>query len=50
MTTIFLALLPMFSRYRVQSFEAERWKDADFLSTGADFGSDDSGSDGGDDD
>jgi ribosomal protein S27E len=46
---VFLALLPMFSRYRLQSFEAERWKDADFLSTGADFGSDDSG-DGGDND
>ena len=44
---IFLALLPMFSRYRVASFEAERWKDADFLSSGADFGSDDDG-DGGD--
>ncbi len=48
---IFLALLPMFSRYRLQAFEAERWKDADFLSTGADFGSDDSGdSDAGGDD
>ena len=48
---IFLALLPMFSRYRLQTFEAERWKDADFLSTGADFGSDDSGdSDAGGDD
>jgi hypothetical protein len=35
----FLVLLPMFSRYRVGTFEAERWKDADFLSSGADFGS-----------
>jgi hypothetical protein len=41
---IFLALFPMFSRYRVQAFEAERWKDADFLSTGADYGSGDSDS------
>ena len=48
---IFLALFPMFSRYRMQAFEAERWEDADFLSTGADFGSDDSdGDSGGDDD
>ncbi len=48
---IFLALFPMFSRYRMQAFEAERWKDADFLSTGADFGADDGGdSDSGDDD
>jgi ribosomal protein S27E len=48
---IFLALLPMFSRYRLQAFEAERWKDADFLSTGADFDSGDSGdSDSGGDD
>jgi hypothetical protein len=46
---VFLALFPMFSRYRVSSFEAERWKDADFLSTGAEFGSDDSDS-GSDDD
>ena len=48
---IFLAILPMFSRYRVGAFEAERWKDADFLSSGADFGSDDgdSGDSGGDD-
>ncbi len=46
---VFLALFPMFSRYRVSSFEAERWKDADFLSTGAEFGSGDSDS-GGDDD
>ena len=48
---IFLALFPMFSRHRVSSFEAERWKDADFLSTGAEFGSGDSdGDSGGDDD
>jgi ribosomal protein S27E len=46
---IFLAALPMFSRYRVGTFETERWKDADFLSSGADFGSDDGDSDGGDD-
>jgi hypothetical protein len=45
---VFLAGLPMFSRYRVSAFESERWKDADFLSSGADFGSDDS-DDGGDD-
>jgi hypothetical protein len=36
---VFLALFPMFSRYRVSAFEAERWKDADFLSSGAEFGS-----------
>lgn len=41
---IFLAALPMFSRYRVSAFETERWKDADFLSSGADFGSEDSDS------
>jgi hypothetical protein len=38
----------MVSRHRVQVFEAERWKDADFMSTGADFdsgGGDDSGDD-----
>jgi ribosomal protein S27E len=45
---VFLALFPMFSRYRVSSFEAERWEDADFLSTGAEFGTEDS-DDGGDD-
>ena len=43
----FLVLLPMYSRYRVGTFEAERWKDADFLSSGADFGTGDD--DGGDD-
>ncbi len=46
---VFLAGLPMFSRYRVSAFEAERWKDADFLSSGGDFGSDDDSDDGGDD-
>jgi hypothetical protein len=45
---VFIALFPLFSRYRVSAFEAERWKDADFLSSGAEFGSDDSNS--GDDD
>ncbi len=52
----FLVLLPMFSRYRVADFEAERWKEADFLSSGAEFGSEsdsdsdgDSGGDGGGD-
>ncbi len=44
---IFLALFPMFSRYRVSAFEAERWKKADYLSTGEEFGS---GDDDGDDD
>ncbi len=44
----FLVLLPMFSRYRVAGFEAERWQDADFLSSGAEFGEDDGDSDGGD--
>jgi len=49
---IFLAAMPLFSRYRMQAFETERWKDADFLSSGADFGSgsDDSDSDSGGDD
>jgi ribosomal protein S27E len=42
----FLAVLPMFSRYRVSAFEAERWKNADFMSSGADFGSGDSDDDG----
>ncbi len=46
---LFLAALPMFSRYRLQAFEAERWKDADFLSSGAEFGSDDGDGDSGDD-
>jgi hypothetical protein len=40
----------MFSRHRVSSFEAARWKDADFLSNGAEFGSGDSDSDDGGDD
>ncbi|MBI5790614.1 MAG: DUF4178 domain-containing protein [Rhodocyclales bacterium] len=47
---IFLAALPMFSRYRVQAFEAERWKDADFLSNGGMFVSGDSDGDSGGDD
>jgi hypothetical protein len=33
--------MPLFSRYRVNAFEQERWKDADYLSSGEDFGSDD---------
>ncbi|NJD33951.1 MAG: DUF4178 domain-containing protein [Betaproteobacteria bacterium] len=47
---IFLALFPVFSRYRVQAFEAERWKEADFLFNGQEFGSGDSDSDDGGDD
>lgn len=39
---IVLAAFPLFSRYRMTAFESERWKNADFLSSGADFGSDDS--------
>jgi ribosomal protein S27E len=46
---IFLATLPMFSRYRVQAFEAKRWEEADFLSSGAEFGTGDDGDSGGDD-
>lgn len=45
---VFLAALPMFSRYRVSAFETKRWENADFLSSGGDFGSDNS-DDGGDD-
>jgi ribosomal protein S27E len=45
----FLVLLPLFSRYRVSTFEAERWKNADFLSSGADSGSGDDEDSGGDD-
>jgi ribosomal protein S27E len=45
---IFLALLPMYSRIRVAGFEGERWEEADFLSSGAEFGDGDVG-DGGDD-
>lgn len=44
---IFLALFPMISRTRVSAFETERWKKADYLSTGQEFGPDE---DGGDDD
>ena len=47
---IFLAGLPLFSRYRMNAFESERWKNADFLSSGADFGSGDTDSDSGGDD
>lgn len=43
---VFLAGPPMFSRYRVSAFETERWKDADFLSSGGDFGADDDSDDG----
>ncbi len=43
----FLAAIPLFSRYRVNAFEQERWKEADYLSSGEEFGSDD---DDGDDD
>jgi hypothetical protein len=39
----------MFSRYRVQAFEAKRWEEADFLSSGAEFGTGDDGDSGGDD-
>jgi ribosomal protein S27E len=49
---VFLAFFPLFSRYRVGAFETERWSDADFLSSGADFGSGGPGDDsdsGGDD-
>jgi len=47
---VFLAALPLFTRYRMTAFEVERWKNADFLSTGGDFGAGESGSDSGDDD
>ncbi|MCM2288731.1 MAG: DUF4178 domain-containing protein [Sulfuritalea sp.] len=49
MLLVFLAALPLFSRYRVGAFEAERWENADFLSSGGDFGSDDDSDSGGDD-
>lgn len=39
----FLAALPLFSRYRMTAFEIERWKKADFLSSGADVGTGASG-------
>ena len=45
---IFLAAFPLFSRYRKTAFEIERWKHADFMSSGGDFGvggGDDSGGD-----
>ncbi|MCF8177795.1 MAG: DUF4178 domain-containing protein [Sulfuritalea sp.] len=41
----FLAALPLFSRYRVNAFEQARWKEADYLSSGEEFGSDDDGDD-----
>jgi ribosomal protein S27E len=43
---VFLALFPLFSRYRINAFESGRWSNADYLSSGAERGSDDdSGSD-----
>lgn len=46
----FLVMFPIHSRIRQFSFEAERWADADYLSSGDERGSvDNSGSDGGDD-
>jgi ribosomal protein S27E len=44
------ATFPLFSRYRMTAFENERWKNADYLSSGADFGSGDGSSDDGGDD
>ena len=45
----FLAAFPLFSRYRMTAFEIQRWKNADFLSSGADLApaasDDDSGGD-----
>jgi hypothetical protein len=50
---VFLAAFPLFSRYRMQAFETERWKDADYLSDGtqpsADSGGDSDSDSGGDD-
>jgi ribosomal protein S27E len=40
---IALSAFPLFSRYRMTAFEIERWRDADFLSSGSD------GDSGGDD-
>lgn len=48
---LFLAAFPLFSRYRMASFESERWSNADYLPGGGEIG-DDSGDDsdsGGDD-
>ncbi len=43
---VFLAFFPLFSRYRINAFESARWSNADYLSSGAERGSDDdSGSD-----
>lgn len=47
---IILAVFPLFSRYRITAFETERWKNADFLSSGADLGASGSDSDSGGDD
>jgi ribosomal protein S27E len=47
---IVLAVFPLFSRYRMTAFENERWKNADFLLSGADIGSGGSDSDSGGDD
>jgi ribosomal protein S27E len=44
---IFLGLFPMFSRYRMNAFESERWKNADYSSSGTSTSDD---SDSGDDD
>ena len=47
---ILLAAFPLFSRYRMTAFENERWKNADFLSSGADAGAGGSNGDSGGDD
>ena len=47
---VFLAAFPVFSRYRMTAFEIGRWKNADYLSSGAERGSADSDSDSGGDD
>ena len=47
---IFLAAFPLFSRYRMTAFENGRWKNADFLSSGAESATGDSDSDSGGDD
>ncbi len=49
---VFLAAFPLFSRYRMTGFENQRWRNADYLSSGAERGSADSDGDsdsGGDD-
>jgi ribosomal protein S27E len=45
----FLVLFPVYSRVRQFSFEEERWRNADYASSGAEPSSVDSDSDGGDD-